>query len=74
MKVSSLINLRFYFGFQDFFIVAGFNIKFFFNTVAEFIPNIIIFLQQIKSLTKKFAHLVSVITFNISAHFWKHYA
>ena len=45
MKILSFITGRFYFDFQNFFIVDGFAIKFFSHAIAEFIPNIILFFQ-----------------------------
>ena len=54
MNICSLITVRFSFGFQKFFIVDACTIKFFFNTVAGFIPNIIIFFNNSPSSINKF--------------------
>ena len=43
MKTCSLITVRFYFGFQKFVMVDRFATKFFFNTIADSISNIIMY-------------------------------
>ena len=54
MNICSLITVKFSFGFQKFLIVDGCAIKFFFNTIAGFIPNIIIFFNNSPSSINKF--------------------
>ena len=73
MEICSLITVRSYFGFQKFFIVYGF--KFFFNTIADFIINKIIFFEYIIIFNQKI-YLFSFIirTFHLISRFWKHYA
>ena len=41
-QICSFTTIRFYFGFQEFFILDRFAIKFFY-TIADFIPNIFVF-------------------------------
>ena len=79
MKICSFITIRFYFGFRKLFIVDVFTIKFFFNTIADYIPNISMVFNNSSSSIKKFTDLVSAsyyfyyvkITILLCARFWK---
>ena len=51
-----------------------FSINIMFNTIADFVQNIIIFSNNSTSSIKKIHSLsFSIITFYICAHFWKNY-
>ena len=79
MKICSFITVRFHFGFRKLFIVDVFTIKFFFNTIADYIPNISMVFNNSSSSIKKFTDLVSAsyyfyyvkITILLCARFWK---
>ena len=72
MKICSFITVRFQFGFRKLFIVDVFTFKFFFNTIADYIPNISMFFNNSSSSIKKYTDLFwTSYFFYIYARFWK---
>ena len=71
MKICSFITIRFYFDFEKFFTVGRFAIKLFLNISADFIQNSIIFSNMSYKIIHPFT--LTIITFYILAHLWKHY-
>ena len=55
--------IRFYFSFQTFFVEYRFTIKFFFDVIADFFPNFVIFLYLSFSIFLFFSLLVLFIVF-----------
>ena len=60
--------------FRIFFTVDGFAIKFFFNAIADLVPDIIMFFNKSSTSIEKIHPLsFTVITFYVYARSWKNY-
>ena len=64
--------MRFYFSFEILLIAEWFVIEFFFNYVADIIPDFTIFFNDSSSLIEKDIFIFIKMCY-ISTHFWKHY-